>query len=85
MMHGSTWAHANIISQYGPPCKRGLPSANNANCANYSFLMPNTPHEVINLGMGDGSVRSLRPEALDFLGWSYLVGIDDGTSETVGQ
>jgi len=82
------WAHAYHCTQYGPPCTQSRPRADgqNGNCATVPGLVPNTPHTaIINLGMGDGAVRTYRPDAFDFLSWSYIAGVSDGTNETYGN
>jgi prepilin-type processing-associated H-X9-DG protein len=80
-----TWNFGVVYSQYGPPCNGNRPNPNNGNCANFAHLVPNSLHTsgIINCCFGDGSVRSLQGSRYDFLGWSYLTGVEDGISEDI--
>ena len=78
-----TWNFSMVYSEYGPPCNGDRTNPLNGNCNGFAPLMANSLHSggVINCCFGDGSVRGLKGTALDFLGWSYLIGVDDGIQE----
>jgi prepilin-type N-terminal cleavage/methylation domain-containing protein len=80
-----TWNFGMTYSTFNGPCNGDRPNPNNFNCGPASALMPNSLHTsgIINCCFGDGSVRALKGTSYDFLGWSYLVGIDDGIMEPI--
>jgi hypothetical protein len=65
------------------------PQVGNQNCdtsaqgRGKSWGLPGSFHagDVINMSMGDGSVRGFRTGGADFLSISYLVGISDGQTD----
>jgi hypothetical protein len=77
---GQTWNHGIFWSQYGH-CP-GVTGAN-GNCAAAMAILPNSSHPNGQLmtAFGDGAVKPLNSNTIDFLLWSYLAGIDDGQAE----
>jgi prepilin-type N-terminal cleavage/methylation domain-containing protein len=78
------WANAMWWSTFGV-----CPQVGNQNCdtsaqgRGKSWGLPGSFHagDVINMSMGDGSVRGFRTGGADFLSISYLVGISDGQTD----
>lgn len=82
-----TWGYARWWSTFG-----WCPGpAGSGNCdttpagKNLSWGIPGSLHSgsVINVSLGDGSVRSVNPNNIDWLSMSYLVGIGDGVIQSL--
>ncbi len=80
-----SWAGAQWWSAYGICPGTGVNCNNTPQGKGVGWSIPGSLHSggIITVGLGDGSVRTVRPASLDFLTVSYLVGVSDGM--TAGQ